>query len=220
MTQTRSALVFDATGIEIQPLSIVGMSDRSGQWSPHRGLVVEPNSTIENDGYCVAVYFYREVGSTRFWNRDRRRTMPIEAWDARYGKNDAMSETSFLLKDDAWKKSPRVVFFKPRELIVQPTWDIAVLAERMFKNYHHSVFRLSEGLPQDPKAYMCWIKECQNPATSIALYNFWGSVYPFFVCEQCRSKVNGMCGECLPDAKNPHRTPDGSPIDPLVAMKR
>ena len=188
------------------------MSDKNGPWSPHKGLVVEPNSDLEGDGYCVAAYFYREIDSTRFWYRNRQNTIDIKVWDNRYTKNDKMGETDFLFKNDAWKKSPRVVFFKPEELIVQPSWDILVLAQRLFKDYHHNVVLLAEGYPTDPKAYMCWIEGCQNQASDITLYNYWGSVYPHFVCKTCFPKVNGWCGECMPRVKKTFLLADGSEL--------
>lgn len=211
-------VIVDTNGVQIIPLSIVKMSDPHGNWSTHHGLVVEPNSDIEDDGYCVAVYFYREVCSSTFWGRDRIMTVSIDDWDNAYGKNDKKSETDFLFVNSLWKRSPRVVFFRPEELIVIPSWDTITLAKRLFKDRYHTIFSLSDRLPQTPGAYMCFLKDCRNPATDLALFNVWGSVYPLFVCKTCKEKIHGFCADDLPERKNPYLTPDGHRIDlaPIV----
>ena len=208
MNEPNQSTIVDAKGNPINRLAIVGMSDPHGPWSQYQGLVVEPNSNIEGLNYTVAVYFYSEVCQSNFFGS----MAEARKWDNLYAKEDRKSETDFLFKDDAWKKSPRVRFFKPSELIVLQAWGHETLANRMFKRNYHSLFRIPPSLPQSPDAFMCWIEECRNPATEVALCNIWGSVYPLFTCKACGQQFNGMCSDDLPPMKNPHMTPDGKPI--------
>ncbi len=210
-TASQSTIV-DAKGKPINRLSIVGMSDAHGPWSPYQGLVVDPNSDLEGTEHIVAVYFYGEVCSSNFFSLPRGSTGTVRDWDGLYGGNDRDSETDFLFFGDAWKECPRVKFFKPSELVVLQTWGLEQLASRLFDRRYHTLHGISEVLPQTPDAYMCWIEECRNPASGLALCNIWGVVFPLFVCKTCRQHFNGRCSDDLPPRKNPHLTPDGTPI--------
>jgi hypothetical protein len=205
--------VLDAKGTPINRLSIVGMSDPHGCWSSHQGLVIDPNSDMEGVEYIVAVYFYGEVCSSNFYGLQKGSVGNVRDWDGIYGGNDRNSETDFLFKDNVWKKSPRVRFFKSSELVVLQTWGVEQLASRLFGRKYHTLYMISAKLPQSPNAFMCWIEECRSPATEVALCNVWGSVYPLFVCKPCNEKYNGMCSDDLPPRKKIYLAPDGTSID-------
>lgn len=202
----------DSTGASIAPFSIVEITEDVGSWSGFQGLVIEPDSDIEGDEFCVAVYFFAEVKPDRFLFDSRNRSNTARIWDETYREENRSGKGEFLLKDDVWKTSPRVVFFRPTELIVKKRWSVEILAKRFFPNRYHTICGLSEKFPADPEAYMCCIAACRKPATDIAVCNVWGSVYPIFMCKDCALKMNGLCGEDLPELKRPFLAPDGTPL--------
>ncbi|MES3006018.1 MAG: hypothetical protein V4664_03675 [Patescibacteria group bacterium] len=204
--------ILDAKGQPILKGSIVGMIDPCGHWSRYQGLVLELRSDIEDQGYTVAVFFNREVDQSYFFARRSRRLLPVREWDREFLQQCVKGDTSFLLVDDAWKKCPRVIFFRPKELAVQGDWKIKTLAKRLFGNSYHRLYLLSAGLPSSPSAYQCWLEGCAAPATRTALFNVCGSVYPMYTCEACFSKNNGFCGDDLPPMKKPMLAVDGTPI--------
>jgi len=203
--------ITDVVGVSLIPGSIVEMSDSDGPWSEYQGLVMVPDSEIEDDGYSVAVFFDKEVSSSRFWFNPSQRDsalIPIGDWDHDYGRLSIEEKTTLLLKDDFWKKCPRVHFFRPDELNVVTFWKIETLMKRLFGRMFHRYYVIQSDL--SPTAFMCWCADCQNRAEKLALYNFWGTVYPYNVCAECFSKINGICGESEPKCKNPILMSDGS----------
>lgn len=203
--------ITDVAGAPLIPGSIVEMSDSDGHWSEYQGLVMVPDSEIEDDGYSVAVFFDKEVSSSRFWFNPTRKDpnlIPILDWDHDYGRLSIEEKTTLLLKDDFWKKCPRVRFFRPEELKIVPFWKIETLVKRLFGSMYQSYFTIQSDLP--PNAFMCWCADCQNRAEKLALYNFWGTVYPYNVCAECFPKINGICGESSPKTKKPILLADGS----------
>ena len=212
MSEETATPILDAKGQEIKVKSIVGMSDPEGPWSNFEGLVVDPKSTIEDDEYCVAVYFYREVGDYEFIGGINN-ILSLDQWSKNYREKDRNSETDFLFESEIWKKSPRVRFFKPEELVVLETWSYKTLVQRLFKNSYHSVFDISKTIPQEPDKYMCWSEECRDPATHTAIYNIWGSVSKAFVCKTCFDKMNGLCADSA-QLKRVLMTPEGKEIIP------
>lgn len=180
MNPHNTAPVFDAHGKEIKPESIVEMSDPDGPWSKYQGLVVCPDSDIEGGEYTVAVYFYREVPNFKFGNTAAER-ISLDQWSTFYDAPDRMSGIEFLFTDERWKKSPRVWFFKPSELVVVSRWKYTLFAERMFPSMHHHVLSLDQKrYPTDPKEYLCEIDGCSNRASDTCMYNVWGTVVFLF----------------------------------------
>jgi len=212
MNEVTESTIVDSKGNPINRLSIVGMSDPQGYWASYQGLVVDQKSDIEGSEHTVAVYFYNEVCSSNFFGLPKGNVETVRDWDRQYGESNRNSETDFLFVGDVWKESPRVKFFKPNELVVLQTWGLEVLATRLFDRRYHTLHGISSGLPQTPDAYMCWIEECRNPASGLALCDIWGAVFPLFVCKTCRQHFNGRCSDDLPQRKDPHLTPDGTPI--------
>ncbi len=199
--------VFDSKGTLIACLSIVGMRE-TGPWSDHQGIVLAPFSEMEGDGYTVAVFFGTEVAHHKFNSPFR----DIRDWDNTYGKDLEIGDYSFLLKDELWKKCPRVVFFQPGELVVQEGWSILTLAERLFSNNYHSVYRWSRGISPTSSLYRCFLKECQSTATKVALFNASGSVCPLHVCDECSGETNGWYGDIMPELKDPFLLANGEPV--------
>jgi hypothetical protein len=199
--------VFDAVGKPIACQSIVGMKE-NGPWSGFQGFVVAPFSELEDDGYTVAVFFGREVQPSRFnfpfWE--------IDKWDSQHSRDLAIDGWPFLLQDNLWQKCPRVVFFRPNELVVQEFWRIETLAERVFPRKYHSVYGWPKGVSYTSLSYQCFRKDCPSVATRVALWNVWGSVYPIHVCDGCFSKTNGWCGDDLPELKKPLLLANGEPV--------
>ena len=193
--------------------SIVGVLKKGWKWSPYQGLqglVIDPESDIE--GYCVAVFFNLEVSSSKFCPLDKG-VVPIKEWDEEHGDQCRMGEVDFLFIDDAWKKCPRIVFFRPEELVVQDVWEIGSFARRVFrKEIVRSVYIFPDYLPKEPNLHMCHIRECAAQATKTALFNFQCSVYPIHVCDSCFPKTNGMFGNALPRCKVPLLSFDGKPM--------
>ncbi len=187
------------------------MSDLDGLWSEYQGLVIVPDSEIEDDGYSVAVFFDKEVPSNQFRSRPVRKDSTLISlldWDHDYGRLNIEEKTTLLLKDDFWKRCPRIQFFRPSELKVVPFWNIETLAKRLFGRMFFYYHVISSVLP--PTSFMCWCADCQNQAEKLALYNFCGTVYPYYVCSECFTKINGICGESCPKTKNPVLLVDGS----------
>jgi len=181
-----------------------------------QGLVVCADSDIEGPEFCVAVFFNLEVSTHNFTIFERKDPSILRTvqWEEKYHDQCKRGEIDFLLNDDVWKKCPRVIFFRPEELIVQPYWKIENLAKRLFRNMFHTTHVFADYLPKDPSLHMCHLEDCQSRATKLALYNVWGSVYPLFVCELCFPKVNGWCGDDLPARKKTFLTFDGKPMLP------
>jgi|GEM_PF-3494353 len=204
-----TAPVLDSKGKTITPLSIVEMANPHGHWSDFQGLVVEPDSRLEGDEYRVAVYFFAEVAMHNFFHR--RNSGVIEDWDERFAKENKAGEGEFLLHDNMWQKSSRIVFFKPGELVVQTQWSLWTLARRHFPNTASFVRELNPVFPKDPHAWQCFIEGCPRPAEKVAMFNVWGTVFPLYVCECCAPVVNGYCGDDLPKMKEPLLLLDGTP---------
>ena len=199
--------VLGADGKPITAGIIVGMKDK-GPWSRFQGFVVAPFSEIEGEGYTVAVFFGTEVESSRFnfsfWD--------VEKWDSQHREDLAINNWPFLFQDNLWQKCPRVVFFRPKELVVQESWSLETLAERIFPRYYHTLYDWPEGISQTSSSYQCFQKECQSVATRVALFNVWGLVYPIHVCDTCFPKINGWCGDDLPEMKKPLLLANGEPV--------
>lgn len=192
--------------------SIVEVVDKNSPWASCQGLVVDPQSDIKNSGHCVAVFFFPEVESFIF-RFHRRGVMFIDEWDEKYGNLSRNGYSEFLFIDDTWKKSPRVVFFRQEELVVQQYgWQIKILAKRLFPKVHHSVYDFRGDLPKNPNLHMCHLKECGAQATKTALYNVTGFVYPIYVCDSCFPKINGMRIGDFPACKTPLLSFDGKPL--------
>ncbi len=200
--------VFDSKSRLITQGVIVGMSSPYGPLSEFQGLVVSPYSEIESDGYCVAVFFGTEVCQSRF----NFSLFEVRAWDQQYQKEMMSGEMSFLFVDANWQKCPRVLFFRPDELVIQDRWKIETLAERLFKNRYHTLYSLPKGITEIPADYMCFRRGCENKATKVALCNIWGTVHPMHVCEKCFPETNGWCGDCLPERKKPFLLANGEPV--------
>jgi hypothetical protein len=203
--------IVDIAGAPLVPGAIVEMSDSDGPWSEYQGLVMVPDSEIEDQGYSVAVFFDNEVSESRFGFCHPKKDSGILSfrdWDSRYGRLNIDEKKAILLNDDFWKRCPRVQFFRPEELKVVPFWKTKNLAKRLFGNRYHTVYTLLYDLP--PTAFMCWCVDCQNQAEKLALYNFWGTVYSYYVCQGCFEKINGICGESCPEIKKPILLTDGS----------
>ena len=173
---------------------IVGMKD-DGPWSPYQGLVVDPNSTIEGDGYCVAVYFDREVSADHF----RARDSGIESWDEKYGKGGGSE--AVLSDSNLITTCPRIVFFRPDELVVEAEWKIEHLAYRTFRrNNVHTVNSVKDFVFKSG-THACWLEGCESVAVKPAFFNVWGSVFLICTCQACFEKTNGWCGDSLPQLK-------------------
>lgn len=87
--------------------------------------------------------------------------------------------------------------------------------ERYFPNFHHSVFTV-KNITNNPTLYQCFLKECINPASIMFLYNYWGSVFPIHICNECQEKeFDGqlaISGESSPELKHPFLYTDGTPV--------
>jgi hypothetical protein len=202
----------DSTGTLISPLSIVRTINEIHIWSEFQGIVVEPDSSIEGPDYCTAVYFFREAEHHEFSHRQLREEIPIREWDETYREENKLGKGDFLLRDGLWQKSPRIVFFKPCELTVVPRWSVSTLARRHYGRNPHTINSFRGTFPEDPTLCRCFRKDCNHPATGVAVYNVWGSVYPIYTCDTCFREVNGYCGDLLPELKNPFLYLDGRPI--------
>lgn len=177
--------------------SIVKIIDQESVFYNQMGLVIKPDynpSTGE-----VAVFFDREVPYTRF----DVTPFDLDGWDRKYFEKMKSGNYEFLLEDSVFKGCPRIVIFEAQHFSVEDSWDVSVLAERMFPRLHHTVYDWPKGVTGQSSLYICFLKDCDNPASKVALYNFVGSVYPLHTCNSCFVKVNGMCGECFPELKNP-----------------
>lgn len=206
-------LIVDSEGNPIKERSIVSVNDGVHSWGGKQGLVVYPHSDAEGDGYTVAVYFYREIDEYNFLHLSGiHGRMKTEDWDERFADQNKSGDTSFLFKEQIWKQSPRIIFFKPEELLVVPRWSIETLTKRCFPRTCHSIRVFKRGMPEDPAKYMCMYSTCRNPATEIALSNVWGTVCPQYVCSGCAKKVHGLCVDTLPEQKPQLLDPSGNPI--------
>lgn len=207
--------VLDARGVEIKKESIVEMSEPDGPWSKYQGLVVCPNSDINGDEYTVAVYFYREVPDNML-ACTRTDRISLDQWSTFYDTPDRLSKVEFLFDEgERWRKSPRVRFFEPSELVVVPNWKHTLLAERMFRSTYHFVSSLDPKLySTNPNEYLCEIDGCNNRASQTCLYNVWGTVFVHYMCPSCTEKYHGLCGDIQPRIKQRPLNPKGQPVIP------
>lgn len=204
MEATLTPTVLDSKGRQILKGSIVGMTDPQGYWSSYQGLVVEPYSDMEGDGYTVAVFFDREVPESDFHYRGwlNKGLMNPTEWDRQLRPDYQKA----LLTTERWTLCPRIVFFRPEELVVESAWKLEHLIKRQFPTYW---FSYAIAFPLIPGSHACWMKECSNLATDMALVNVWESIYPTYVCRPCFEKWNGIRLDDLP----PHKEPlPGAPV--------
>lgn|SRR5574343_169900 len=205
----------DSTGATIKQFSIVGMTPTSSKGyysSTYQGLVIEPESKQREDDHCVSVYFFREMTGSQFIRSTRSDIIPIDTWDIDYADQNRSGKGEFLLEDGLLRVCPRIVLFRPDELIVQTRWSIRTLSDRFFRDRYHSICGFGENFSDDPSQYRCFIHECPNPATETAVYNVWGSVCPLYVCDGCMKVVNGIMADDLPKTKKQLLTIDGKPV--------
>lgn len=207
MKKSKKEIVVDFKGQPINRGAIVGMSG-DGPWSRFQGLVVSPYSEVEGGVYSVAVFFGTEVSPSHF---SFPKYEAVAIWDHENRKVLATGNLTFLLSETIWLGCPRVVFFRPEELVVQDNWKIDTLAGRVFGGNYHTIYSWPKGVTAISADYMCFRKECSTRATRVALWNVWGSVYPMHVCEGCFPETNGWCGESLPELKKPFLLADGTP---------
>jgi len=196
---------------EIFKRSIVEVVNKNSGWASYQGLVIDPQFAIRNGELRVAVFFFPEVESFNF-RFHRRGVMLIDEWDENYSDQCRNGYVDFLFINDDWKRCPRVVFFRPEELVVQYEWHIKKLARRLFLETHRSVCGFSDFLPKNPSLHMCHLRDCGAQATKIALFCVSGSVYPAYVCDICFSEINGMRMGDFPACKIPLLSFDGKPM--------
>jgi hypothetical protein len=199
--------IVDSKGNKLGWGMIVGMSSNDGPWSKFQGFVITPYSDLEGKEYCVAVFFGTEVCPSRF----NFPMYEVDDWDRQHEKEMGINDLAFLFPDPVWQKCPRVVFFKPDELVVQNGWNIETLAQRIFRSRFHTLYGWPKGITETSADYMCFRKECQARATKVALWNVWGSVYPLHVCEKCFPETNGWCADDLPEIKKTFFLANGTP---------
>ncbi len=193
-------VVLDSKSQPILKGSIVSMAE-AGNWSQYQGLVVDPDSKIEGDGYTVAVFFHREVGHIQF-----NQGTVVREWDQMHEAELGGTNHDWILEERIWTDCPRVVFFRPDELAIESDWKLEFYAKRTFPRGFHTLFEFKDKSPFIPGSHECSIEGCSHPATRVALLNIWGSIYPVWVCEVCFVEFHGMCGDDLP-ARKPHPVP-------------
>jgi hypothetical protein len=192
--------VLDSKSQPILKGSIVGAIETT-KWDQYQGLVLDPNSEAEGNGFTVAVFFHREVCSSQF-----NQGTVVREWDQRHEAELADTNHDWILEERTWTDCPRVVFFRPDELVVEPDWKLEFYVKRTFPNGFHALFELKDKSSFIPGSHECTLVECHHPATRVALLNVWGSIYPVRTCEGCFAKFHGMCGDELP-ARKPHPVP-------------
>ncbi len=193
-----TSAILDSKGQPIQKGSIVGMADPQGHWSLYQGLVVEPRTDLEGDDYTVAVFFDQEVCGSNFRCRSwlKKGLMDPAEWD----KQHRTDRHELLLTTEHWKICPRIVFFQPKELVVEDAWKFEHLVNRVFPEYWQCY---TIPFPLLPGSHACWIEGCPGVATDMALVNVWGSIYPLYVCRPCFKKWNGVRSDGPPEHKKP-----------------
>jgi hypothetical protein len=179
---------------EIIAGSIVEVNDESySVFHGYQGYVVCPYSEIyKEDGCTVAVFFGKEVEPNRF-----NSTPEVESWDAENREMLYDGDFSPLLIDDKWRHCPRVVYLNPGDLKISKHWSIQTLSKRFYgddPHHLHDFGRISE----DPSLYLCFIENCDSPATRMTVYNVWGLVIPIHLCGSCFIKYNGIRTDGVP----------------------
>lgn len=209
-TLTSPITICDQFGKPIEVGSIVEVCGYNVLWGGTQGRVV--SLTAPGSPGCVAVYFFREVKDHLFHWQTAAGHMPIHDWDLRYANQNWRDEIDFLLKDDLWKRSPRVQYIRaPEDLVVIPRFGFAHRAARVFPD-HHSTYNFPEDMARkEPSDFICLVADCKNPAAHIALCNLWGSVFPLYTCPECYHKIHGLCVDDLPPMKKPYLYADGTP---------
>lgn len=213
----RAGAVLDADGKPISSKCIVQIINPESILSGRQGIVMDPYSAIVGDGFCVAVFLNLEVDQHHFFFQSRSRVNDqiesIRSWDHKFGQQCIEGDIEFLFQNDQWKKCPRILHFRPQDLAIRKYWSVKVLADRVFRDYHHyEPYLIGPEYPQDPCAYKCWIEGCGQPGSRIALYNFWGSILTYCTCDQCFKGIHGYRGESEPKCKKQILFADGTPV--------
>lgn len=204
--------VLDINGVEITPGCIAGFPEGYQGNKSAQGLVILSHCEDREDGYTVPVYFFPECERYNL----RVYSDSADDWKRRFSEQRNRGESRFLFEDENWRNCPFVVFFKPDEIRVDKFWSLETLVQRYFPSYHHTCFCLPKGVERDPSLYQCFLEGCTNTASTMFLYNFWGSVYPMHICKKCQDeKFRGrdrIAGESMPKLKRPFMLADGTPV--------
>lgn len=203
-TTTVGSIVNSAGGVICRG-SVVSPVNNVVTWSGHQGLVVAPHTNLNGCVYSVAVFFNVEVDrcdfSTHAHIHQRCGLMSVQDWDDRYGLM-SRENIDFLYENDLWKECPRVIFFRPDELVLTGRFRLQTLAKRIFgdqfRRFNHYTGRQSH-LPL--KLHLCRHSACREQATKIALLCVMGDVYPIPTCADCFKKTHGHCADQLPSLK-------------------
>lgn len=203
--------VLDVNGVEIVIGSIVGFLEEDFFNKEPQGIVILPYSEFEGDEYTVPVYFFPEHDQY-----NHHYSQEGEKWKKKFSDKRKSGEIDFLFEDDNWKQCPFVEFFKPTNIRVDQFWSVRTLAKRYFNRFHHTVYSLPKGVERYPSLYQCFLEGCSNQASTMFLYNYWGSVYPMHICAECMdSKFDGkdrIAGESMPELNRPFKLLDGTPV--------
>lgn len=187
--------VLDSRAQPILKGSIVGAIETT-KWDQYQGLVLDPNSKIEDGGFTVAVFFHREVCCSQF-----NQGSVVRHWDERYEEQLASADYDWIMEEGVWKESPRVIFFRPSDLVVQQDWKPEFYAKRTFPRGYNLLYELADKSTFIPGSHECSIEKCHHPATRVALINAWGNVYPVRTCGGCFGEFHGTCRDELPARK-------------------
>lgn len=82
------------------------------------------------------------------------------------------------------------------EQLKKSEWDLETRIIRLFgSRMWHSWATLD--LPLD-SSKLCMSEDCDNQQEEAALVNYWGTVYEFYLCTDCKEKWHGKCSESVP----------------------
>jgi len=91
---------------------------------------------------------------------------------------------------------PRTWSYARKELTICSTWNMKTIAERYFKDMHHTYYEPTTLFVSEVKD--CDVENCINNSTERIVFNIWGSVMFADVCSVCAPKYHLLCGEVFP----------------------
>lgn len=173
------------TALQLVVGSVVRITEADFYVYECEGVVVDTNSDLSPEDGPIAVFFDREVETLDF-----------------NGPRSARRWNGPTPNKENYRTCPRVLCFKPDELMVIPQFSLETLANRRFPDrWHHA---RSIRAPLVPNMFKCHLADCKSGlmATERSLFNFWGTVIDYYTCIECHQKIDGMAGDLVPKTRD------------------
>lgn len=152
---------------------------------------------LEKDDFVTVIdednYYFKDQGTIINIHKDDHPEGPIEVaierLRLRYKKIKTLSGPFHNLFNNEYKFR-----FFPEQLEISEISD-ETMSKRLFGDMFHSLISLKDPLDESKK---CMAEGCEKKQKIKSFINFWGTVYPVYLCDSCHERWNGKCTESLP----------------------